>query len=315
MKERNSTGFSEKEQPYGLAADYFRLHARKQVLKRILYAGAALCPENAALSVSHYEIAAEKIPAAFDGFRIVQLSDLHGRLFGKDGRRLLAKIKAQRPDMIAVTGDFADEKTENFAPLLHFAASLRAICPVCFVSGNHEQKLPPPLRRSFLNGLREQGVEILDNTSVHLERNGQTVDLRGVRVPLRYYRWRGKGNRRIAFSEKEMERLAGFCGPSYTVLLAHNPLFFEAYAAWGADLSLCGHVHGGLFRLPGLGGLLSPERKFFPRYSAGIYRIGDRVMEVSRGLGKYPRVNNLPEIVSLTLRSAPGHPTPRKDVL
>lgn len=315
MKEWNGAGLSEKEQAHGPAADYYRLHARKQVLKRILYAGAAVCPENAALSVSHYEIAAEKIPAAFDGFRIVQLSDLHGRLFGKDGQRLLSKISAQRPDMIAVTGDFADEKTEDFTPLFHFSASLRAICPVCFVSGNHEQKLPPPLRRSFLAGLREQGVKILDNALVRLERDGQTIDLRGVRVPLRYYRWRGAGGRRTAFSQKKMEHLAGLSGPFYTVLLAHNPLFFEAYAEWGSDLTLCGHVHGGLFRLPGLGGLLSPERKFFPRYSAGIYRIGDRVMEVSRGLGKYPRINNLPEIVSLTLRSNSGQPMPRKDIL
>lgn len=275
----------------------------RQLFKRIFYAGAALCPENAMLRVSEYSVASRKIPAAFDGFRVVQLSDLHGRSFGKNGGRLLEKIDAALPDIVVITGDFADEREQDFTQLFHLAEALCFRYPVCFVCGNHEQKLPVPLRRSFLGGLRTRGVRILDNDSVCFSRGGESIAFHGVRMPLRYYRYGGK-RRPPVFTEKNMERLAGSCESCYTVLLAHNPLFFETYAAWGADLTLCGHVHGGLFRLPRAGGLLSPERKFFPRYSAGIYRIGERCMEVSRGLGLYPRVNNLPEIVSITLHRA-----------
>lgn len=275
----------------------------RRIFKQIFYAGSALCPENAMLRVSEYLVASDKIPAAFDGFRVVQLSDLHGRGFGKNGSRLLAKIDAVRPDIIAITGDFADEREQDFTPLFRLAEALCSRYPVCFVCGNHEQKLPAPLRRSFVGGLRARGVRILDNDSICLSRGGKSIALHGVRLPLRYYRYGGK-RRPPVFTEKTMERLAGPCESCFTVLLAHNPLFFETYAAWGADLTLCGHVHGGLFRLPHSVGLLSPERKFFPRYSAGIYRIGERCMEVSRGLGLYPRFNNLPEIVLLTLHRA-----------
>ncbi len=80
-----------------------------------------------------------------------------------------------------------------------------------------------------------------------------------------------------------------------TILLAHNPLFADSYAQWGADLVLCGHLHGGVVRLPFVGGVLSPERRFFPRYDKGYYQIGETQMIVSGGIGK-PRLWNPPEV-------------------
>ncbi len=253
------------------------------------------------LRTSRLCVVSKQLPAAFNGFRIVQISDLHGCRFGKENRRLLEKVAAEKPDLVALTGDVVDRRMKDYSPVFRLAGTLCGKYPVYCILGNHEQELAGSRRREFISGMRAQGVRLLDNEFEKLERGGEAVALGGLRVPLRYYRWNGRGRSRPAFSGEEMERLLGVRGPEYTVLLAHNPLFFETYAAWGADLTLCGHIHGGMIRLPRLGGLLSPERNFFPRYSAGLYRIGEQSMAVSRGLAKGPRVNNPPELVSVEL--------------
>ena len=288
-----------------------RKHKHKFVLKRIVNAVSILFPENYRLGTTRVCVASPRLPAAFDGFRIVQISDLHGCRFGAENCRLLAAVAEEKPDLIALTGDIADRETRDYEMIFRFAKALCGQSPVCFAYGNHEQELLPSRRKEFLAGLRKAGVRILDNGSVRLERGGEAIALFGVRVPLRYYRWNSRRRRRPEVSEDLLGRLLGPRGPEYTILLAHNPLYFEAYAAWGADLTLSGHVHGGMLRLPRLGGLLSPERSFFPRYSAGLYRLGGRSMEVSRGLGRGPRVNNPPEVVSITLcRAERARPNP-----
>ena len=90
----------------------------------------------------------------------------------------------------------------------------------------------------------------------------------------------------------------------YNILLAHNPLIFEEYAKYNVNLIFSGHVHGGMIRLPIIGAILSPERKFFPKYNNGIYRVKDKIMIVSRGLGHSRpgiRIKNKPELISITL--------------
>lgn len=281
-------------------------HEKRSAFGTVSRFAAVVFPENYMLRTARERIVSPKLPEAFDGFRIVQISDLHGCRFGKENRRLLEKTEAEKPDIITVTGDIADRKTKNFTPIFNLVKTLCGKYPVYFVSGNHELEMPGDRRTEFLNGLCAQGVCMLDNRAEKLGRGGASITLCGVRVPLRYYRWNRHGKRRPVFDEKEMKWLLGACGPEYTILLAHNPLFFESYAAWGADLTLCGHIHGGMVRLPRLGGLLSPERNFFPRYSAGLYHIGEHSMAVSCGLSKGPRINNPPEIVSLTLCCAPA---------
>lgn len=278
---------------------------QRYFIRNIKQAVYTVFPENHMLRTSKIKIVSERLPAAFNGFSIVQIADLHGCRFGRENRRLLEMVDAEKPDLVVMTGDTVDRKLKDYSSVFRFAKALCGKYPVSCVFGNHEQELCGPRRREFVAGLCAQGVHMLDNEAEKLERGGASVTLCGVRVPLRYYRWNRHGKRRPKFDEKEMERLLGTRGPEYTILLAHNPLFFESYAAWGADLTLCGHIHGGMVRLPRLGGLLSPERNFFPRYSAGLYRIGDRSMAVSCGLSKGPRINNPPEIVSLTLCCVP----------
>lgn len=270
------------------------------ILGRVVNACFAVFPESHMIQTTHTEAYSETLPPEFDGFRMVQISDLHGRTFGT---RLLRRVRAERPEIIVLTGDLVDHKTRCFGGVLGFIAELCRLCPVCFVSGNHEIGLPEERRAEFLRGLAKAGVEILDNRSRELCRGGAAVRLCGLRLPLRYYRSAMNAKPCPALTPKEIERHIGKKTAAYTVLLAHNPLCFDAYAAWGAELTLCGHVHGGMVRLPGLGGLLSPERRFFPKYSAGAYFSGKNEMIVSRGLAGGPRIGNLPELGVIVLRA------------
>lgn len=104
----------------------------------------------------------------------------------------------------------------------------------------------------------------------------------------------------------QKKRLGKIDNREYNILLVHTPFFFDGYSKWGADLVLAGHVHGGIIRLPIKGGLLSPNREFFPKYDLGEYNMGKSTMILSKGLGGskvLPRVNCKPEIVEITLKS------------
>lgn len=295
---KKSISFSKR--PY--AAYHDTLYGEKQLIKRVFRSIAPLCPENAMLRTSEYIVSSAKIPASFDGFRIAQLSDLHGNPSPKCVQKFVQRINDFKPDAIVITGDFADEWIQDFHSLFRLAETLCKKCTVYFAYGNHEQKLSTKNRRFFIRGLRERGVHVLNNRSEKQERNGENITFCGIRVPLRFYRWKNWDSRKPAvFTKKQMENLVGQHDASFTVLLAHNPLFFDTYAEWGAELTLSGHVHGGMVRIPHFGGLLSPERKFFPQYSAGLYRMENKQLIVSTGLGKYPRLNNPPELVLITL--------------
>lgn len=270
--------------------------------RKLARAASAAFPENYFLQTAHYCIASEKIPAGFDGLRIVHLSDLHGCSFGRGNSRLLRRIRLSEPDLVVMTGDMADGLTRDFGPVFRFSESLCRDRPVYFVSGNHEEQLRAARRNEFLEGLRSAGAHILDNASAPLARGGAVIRLCGLRLPARYYR----ADHSALTVEGVRRRIGRKEEGEYTILLTHNPFFFPVYAAWGADLTLCGHVHGGMVRLPWIGGLLSPERSFFPKYSAGDYRIGSRDMIVSRGLAAGPRIGNIPEVVEVTLRSRSG---------
>lgn len=247
--------------------------------------------ENTALlRTARYHVPLRGLP------RTVQLSDLHRRCFGAHQRRLLRAVRTLRPACIVVTGDLVSRTETDFTETERFVRDLCTIAPVLTVCGNHEADLPPELFSAYRNALRRGGAISLDNRMLRVG----TVTFAGLSLPSAYYRgggvmgFTGKYN---CTTETLRQRL-GDCPPD-TVLLAHNPLWFPAYAEWGAALTLSGHVHGGAVRLPLLGGILSPERKFFPRYDKGYFTQGSAAMIVSGGLGKL-RLFNPPEICLVT---------------
>lgn len=254
---------------------------------------------NTALTISKFTVASPKLPAAFSGFRIVQVSDLHNAAFGESNEKLLAMIEEAEPDILVITGDLVDSRRTDLETAIAFAEQAAAIVPVYYVSGNHEARIPD--YDKLKQGLESTGIVILKNERIELERSGERIALCGLDDPSFRPDYPGGD------AENTVERsLAGFMSEDevYTVLLAHRPEFFKLYAGYGADLVFSGHAHGGQIRLPFLGGIVAPGQGLFPKYDAGLYTHGTANMVVSRGLGNslFPfRLNNRPEVVTVEL--------------
>lgn len=258
-----------------------------------------LCYSDAQLQITNYSVVSHKIPRAFHGYKILQLSDLHSKSFGKDNCKLLDAIHTINPNMVAITGDMVNRSDFDFEDFYKLAKTLARQYAVYYIVGNHEQRLSARNQQVLLAQLTTLGVTVLDNQKITLAKGNEAVHLYGMWCDLGYYKFDEKAKKQY-FSKNVVEESLGACDDGYNILLAHNPLFFPAYANWGADLTLSGHVHGGTVRLPLVGGLLSPERTFFPKYSAGEYQYKGQKMIVSRGLGDI-RVGNPPELPVITL--------------
>ncbi len=257
--------------------------------------GYALWENTAALETTHYCLhRTEHIPQLPN---IVQISDLHRRQFGCRNEKLLQAVQQQKPQLIVITGDLISRTVTDFTDVKRLLRRLCGMAPVMMVPGNHELDLQPFRYVEFRQCVRACGVMWLEDQTVMWE----GIPFAGLVLTANHYR-NGDGYRGLESCTVEtLYRRLGPCAP-HTVLLAHNPLFFSAYAEWGAALVLSGHVHGGVIRVPMLGGLLSPERRFFPRYAKGVYTRRNSMMIVSAGLGKF-RMGNPPEIVHITTQS------------
>lgn len=281
-------------------------HTRKHPLRRLAVLAALAAAlvlfarwENTSLEVDRFDPAFSDLPAGFDGCRIVVLSDLHGAEFGEDNADLFETVAEQAPKYIFYLGDLEDKyrgPEPGFAETV--AAGLSSIAPTYYVTGNHEWAIGdvPELKER----LEAQGVTVLSNSFVTLERNGDTVVLAGIDDPNGYA------------DQKPPETVAAevyaACGDPFWMLLAHRNDHFEAqYSLLGADLVLSGHGHGGIIRLPFTDGLLSTDRTLFPSYTAGLYEANGSALFVTRGLGNSGpsfRLFNRPEVAVVTLHRA-----------
>ena len=246
-----------------------------------------LCPEE-------ITVTDEKLPEAFAGFRITVVSDVHCAEFGRDNEKLLAAVAAQKPDLIAITGDLIDQYHTDLAMVEPLCRGLAAIAPTYYVTGNHEwaahavQELEPLLE--------ENGVHVLSNTYVMLERGGDRIALLGAEDSNGY-----ADQKTIAELSEEVRQEQG---DVYKILLSHRNTRIEEYVDAHIDLTLCGHAHGGLIRLPGTDGLIGPHREFFPSYTAGLYDLPYGQLVASRGLGnQFPafRLFNRPDVPVVVL--------------
>lgn len=248
------------------------------------------------LEISRYEVKSQKLPESFDGFKIVQLSDLHGAEFGEDGMELVEKVKELEPDIIALTGDFVTDEGD-LAAVEKLAARLTELCPVYFISGNHE--FGSGLAVKVRNILERAGVKYLSNEYLTISRGEDGILLGGVEDPLAYA---------DMLSPDELAQKMNDAAPdAFKILLGHRNYWMTEYPELPVDLIFCGHAHGGLIRIPGVGGLIGTDRSLFPDFDAGEYNNGRYTLIVSRGLGNsvsIPRVFNRPEIVCVELSSA-----------
>ena len=253
------------------------------------------------LQTTHTEVVLSGLPAGFDGLRIVHLSDLHGHEYGQGSAELLERVAKEKPEIIVLTGDIIDrEEQMDMIPAL--ARGLAAIAPTFYVTGNHEWGVGTDAVRKLKPLLSECGVTVLTNRYEILERNGDQIVLAGVDDP------NGFADQKTP--EELAAQIADRAPGLYTILLAHRNDRFDQYAAAGYDLILSGHAHGGIVRLPFTDGLISTGLKLFPRWTSGVYTLGDSTLFVSRGLGNNTvpapgfRLFNRPEAAVITLRAA-----------
>ncbi|WP_243147904.1 MULTISPECIES: metallophosphoesterase [unclassified Coprococcus] len=245
--------------------------------------------QNKHLETTHYTYAAEQLGADLEGYRIVQISDLHNAKFGKNNQKLVGRIRECEPDMIVLTGDLVDSNHTNVDRAVQFVDEIVKICPVYYVTGNHEYWLEKSEYDELMDGLIGAGVVILDDQVVEISRGDAKFRLVGLDD-----KSLADGTLEALLSdEKEL-----------TVVLAHEPQYFARYAGTGVDLVLSGHAHGGQFRLPFVGGIVAPDQEFLPEYTSGEYYMDGTEMIVSRGLGNSVipvRLFNYPEIVCVEL--------------
>ena len=242
--------------------------------------------------------------------RMVMISDLHNYCYGRENTRLKSAIEGLEPDMILLAGDMiTSDVHEKFDKTMELLTWLNGRYPVYYAYGNHEQKIQlykkyKDMGERFETALAGTGIKPLRNLHVELGERGITIY--GLEIDHSYYKRLSKD----PLPEGYIEKLLGSPKPgSYHVLLAHDPEYFSDYVKWGADLVLSGHIHGGIVRVPFLGGLISPSLWIFPKYDGGLFKEGTTSMIIGRGLGTHsPRVRmfNPAELVVVDLKTAEG---------
>ena len=254
---------------------------------------------NRNLVITEYRVNSNRIPEPFDGFRIVQISDLHNARFGKENEKLLERLSHAEPDVIVLTGDLVDSRRTDLDIALSFAAEAVQIAPVYYVPGNHEARIPE--YEQLKSDLTEAGVTVLENQKAQLDRDGMYITLLGIPDPSFYTDYLTGDSRTVAARAiKDLQNETD----GYTVLLSHRPELFDTYVSAGVDLVFSGHAHGGQFRIPFIGGLIAPNQGFFPEYDAGQFHRENTTMIVSRGVGNSilpVRINNPPELIVVEL--------------
>jgi len=249
----------------------------------VLAAAAFAWQQTNAVKTTRYTWQSDRVPFAFDGYRIVQVSDLHNKRFGEGQKRLLRAIRNAKPDMIALTGDIIDQSTQSLEPARELIEGIRGLAPMYYVDGNHDPN--SPFYQAFRAMLSQYDVTVLNGVA-QLAHGGESMSIAG------YSYWDLWFNRvEIAASD---------------MVLYHSPDEFPRFAARGCGLLLAGHNHGGQIALPNGRAVLSSGGGFFPRYSAGVYHEGDSTMVLSRGLGTsyVPlRIFAPPEIVVIELKT------------
>ena len=266
-----------------------------------LVTGIILVDSNMRLVTTTYELSYQNLPDAFDGYRIVVLSDVHAAVFGEDNGGIVSRVRAASPDIIALTGDLIDgtgklATDEQIVIAQALAARLLTVAPVYYITGNHDWD--SNALRELLAVLEECGVKILRNRYTLLEAEGDTIVLAGTDDP--------NGPADMIKPDEFVGRIVESEGERFIVMLEHRNNNLRLYSDLGVELVLCGHAHGGIIRLPFTDGLLGPRRDFFPTYTSGVYTDGATNMVVSRGVGNhtgFPRFLNNPEVVVIELRT------------
>ncbi len=265
---------------------------------------------NKSIVITEHIYENEKLPKAFEGYRITQVSDLQSEYFGQNQSNLIEKVKQTQPDIIVYTGDLLDRNHTEFDAARIAMEGLLSIAPVYYVNGNHEMAVEEAAMNAFYEELTAMGVEVLFDRAAYVEEDDEKLCLLGLSE---YTVFSCKGFVRDNSAPLDMDMLHDALHDlrrqadedDFTVLLAHEPQYLPAYAEAGFDLAFAGHAHGGQIRLPFTDGLYAPGQGILPKLASGVHKEGDMTLYISRGLGNstFPfRVFNRPEIISVELK-------------
>ncbi|MFD3158037.1 metallophosphoesterase [Haloimpatiens sp. FM7330] len=255
--------------------------------------------ENNSIVVSKHTIKSNKLPKKFNNFKIVQISDLHNKVFFNNNNSLVKKIKSQNPNIIVITGDLIDRRKYSEEKAMILIDKIKDIAPIYYVTGNHEgwsSKFS-----SLEKKLETRGVIVLRNKSVYYKKGNDKILILGVDDPSFNTEGYSEDYKDYDIMKKQLEKINDIDNKDcFKILLSHRPEMFDLYAKEDIDLAFTGHAHGGQVILPFIGGIVAPNQGFFPKYYKGTYTKANTVMVVSRGLGSSIaplRIFNRPEIV------------------
>lgn len=256
---------------------------------------------NATVGVTHYTLISEKLPDPFNQYKIVQLSDLHDAIYGENHEVVVDKVKLIAPDVIFITGDLIDSNRYQLEQSLRLVEELQTVAPLYYVTGNHEIATNDIER--IKDALEKLGVYVLTDEAYRITRTpDHSIVIGGIEDPL------GSVQEDDVAVEASIQRtFEQVPNELFKILLSHRPEPFEVYVEQGMDVVFSGHAHGGQFRIPGIGGLVSPGEGWFPKYTSGVHEKNGSHLIVSRGLGNsiVPiRIFNQPEIVVVTLQQS-----------
>lgn len=249
---------------------------------------------NQNISISRYTVSNSNIPSDFKNYKIIQLSDLHYKRFKNN--ELVSSIKSENPNLIVMTGDMIDKTYTDYSNTEQLFKSIVQIAPVYCVSGNHEVA-SNSIKNHMSSLYAKYKITELNNQSVQITKGKSSIVLYGIR----YTGSKSQAN----YNKLLEERLEPANTDCFSILLNHRADTFDSISQYGYSLVLSGHSHGGIIRIPFIGGLLGNDGAFFPKYDAGAFKKHGSVMIASRGLGKsnwIPRTFNRPDIVSITLK-------------
>ncbi|MGX7079492.1 metallophosphoesterase [Gemella parahaemolysans] len=273
---------------------------RKLLALAPIIVASSIIRQNKKLKVRKTTLKFDKLPQAFDNFKIAQVSDIHCDKVGHSDLSFINKIKNFNPDMIVITGDILDSYNNNMDIAYNILSQLAIVAPCYFVSGNHELRLPEEYEQ-LINRMKKLNITHLHNSKLFITKNNESINLVGVE-DYNFFKNEDNLNHRANFI-KTLKEL--YSSNHFNILLSHRPEKFPIYADIKYELIFSGHAHGGQWRIPFVGGIFSPSQGFFPKYTNGNYVLEDSTMIVSQGLGNssFPiRINNRIELILATLK-------------
>ena len=270
----------------------------------VILAAAFLYWQDNSIVITKIDYKNAKVPNNFNDFKILQISDLHNKKFGKDNEKLINKIKNIKPDVIFITGDTIDCHHFNASVAYSFINCVSKIAPTYVISGNHEHTIDG--YKEFMDNYEKNGATVLEDKITRLEKGEEKITLVGIKDFKEA--WISKLSE-VATKEfdKRLKKLLYKCDKNeFRILLSHRPELIDVYQKYKPDLVFTGHAHGGQFRFLFIKGFMAPGQGFFPKYTSGRYDKEPVTMIVSRGLGNSVipfRIFNRPELVVVNLKN------------